>query len=194
MCRIVQGEPAFAIGNYIGYKYNLANLFCAILMKPSTPGLALEVLQQFRIIYGTMRQYFRAIEQCCGLPGSQMWILQEVERAPGVGVSELAQRLGIHQSTCSQLVEKLVAQGYLEKQKAATDRRRVGLILATAGQAVIARLPGPAEGVLPAALASLPDVALKTLNINLDELIDHLHDKDDQFARVPLADMVRDVE
>lgn len=163
-------------------------------MKISTPSLPLDVLQQFRVIYGTMRQYFRLVEQCCGLPGSQMWILQEVERTPAIGVTELAQRLGIHQSTCSQLVERLVGLGYLEKQKAATDRRRVGLVLASSGQALIARLPGPAEGVLPAALASLPEVALKTLNINLAELIKHLQDSDDQFARVPLADMVRDAE
>ncbi|MBL8405485.1 MAG: MarR family transcriptional regulator, partial [Dechloromonas sp.] len=97
-------------------------------MKISTPSLPLDVLQQFRVIYGTMRQYFRLVEQCCGLPGSQMWILQEVERTPAIGVTELAQRLGIHQSTCSQLVERLVGLGYLEKQKAATDRRRVGLV------------------------------------------------------------------
>lgn len=161
-------------------------------MNASPLNLPLEVLQQFRIIYGTMRQYFRAIEQCCGVPGSQMWILQEVERTPVIGVNELARRLGIHQSTCSQLVEKLVTQGYLEKQRAATDKRRVGLILAASGQAVIARLPGPAEGVLPAALARLPEVALKTLNINLEELIIHLQDKDEKFARIPLAEMVRD--
>jgi DNA-binding MarR family transcriptional regulator len=163
-------------------------------MKPATPNLPLEVLQQFRVIYGTMRQYFRAIEQHCGLPGSQMWILQEVERTPAIGVTELAQRLGIHQSTCSQLVDRLVGQGYLEKQKAASDRRRVGLILAASGRELIARLPGPAEGVLPAALANLPEVALKTLNINLSELISHLQETDEQFARIPLAEMVRDVE
>ena len=163
-------------------------------MKPATPNLPLEVLQQFRVIYGTMRQYFRALEQCCGLPGSQMWILQEVERTPTIGVTELAQRLGIHQSTCSQLVDRLVGQGYLEKQKAASDRRRVGLILAASGRALIARLPGPAEGVLPAALASLPEVALKTLHINLAELIGHLQETDEQFARIPLAEMVRNAE
>lgn len=163
-------------------------------MKSHTPSLPLEVLQQFRVIYGTMRQYFRALEQCCGLPGSQMWILQEVERTPTIGVTELAQRLGIHQSTCSQLVDRLVGQGYLEKQKAASDRRRVGLILAASGRALIARLPGPAEGVLPAALASLPEVALKTLQINLAELIGHLQETDEQFARIPLAEMVRNAE
>ena len=64
-------------------------------MKHHAADLPLEVLQQFRVIYGTMRQYFRTIEQCCGLPGSQMWILQEVERTPAIGVTELAQRLAL---------------------------------------------------------------------------------------------------
>jgi len=52
--------------------------------------LTLEVLQQFRVIYGSMRQYFREVEERCGLPGSQMWLLQEVQKTPYVGVTELA--------------------------------------------------------------------------------------------------------
>lgn len=161
-------------------------------MNNSQPQLALEVLQQFRIIYGTMRQYFRELEECCGLPGSQMWILQEVERTPEIGITELAGRLGIHQSTCSLLVEKLVARNCLTKKRQSVDQRRVGLCLANAGRKAIAALPGPAEGVLPEALAAIPDVVLRTLNINLAELITHLPGKDEAFAATPLAEMVED--
>ena len=161
-------------------------------MNDTSPKLALEVLQQFRVIYGTMRQYFRELEECCGLPGSQMWVLQEVERTPEIGITELAGRLGIHQSTCSQLVEKLVVKNCLVKKRQSMDQRRVGLCLATEGRKAIAALPGPAEGALPEALAAIPDVALKTLNINLAELIGHLPGKDDAFATMPLAEMVHD--
>ncbi|MCM8611969.1 MAG: MarR family winged helix-turn-helix transcriptional regulator [Candidatus Accumulibacter sp.] len=59
-----------------------------------------------------------------------MWILQEVQRLPGLGVTDLAALLAIHQSTCSQLVEKLVARGYLIKTRRHEDQRRVGLHLA----------------------------------------------------------------
>jgi len=152
--------------------------------------LTLEVLQQFRMIYGAMRRHFREIEERCGLTGSQMWVLQEVQRSPGLGVTELAGRLGIHQSTCSLIVEKLVASKYLTKDHPHEDRRRVGLCLAEAGLKAIAALPGPAEGILPEALAAIPDVALKTLNINLSELIRHLPRRDDSYAGTPLADMV----
>lgn len=152
--------------------------------------LTMEVLQQFRLIYGSLRQHFRLVEERCGLPGSQMWVLQEVKRSPEIGIGELAIRIGVHQSTCSLLVEKLVAQGCLTKKRQSTDQRRVGLCLAPNGLAALAALPGPAEGILPEALSELPDVVLKTLNINLDALIRHLPGKDEAYARTPLADMV----
>lgn len=149
----------------------------------------LEVLQQFRVIYGSMRQYFKDVEERCGLPGSHTWVLQEVDRHPGIGVSELAKRMGIHQSTSSLLVEKLVELGYLKKTRQQMDLRRVGLELCAKGKHALANLPGPAEGILPEALSALPNVVVQTLNINLAELIRHLHGRDEAFAKIPLADM-----
>lgn len=156
----------------------------------TAPNLAMDVLQQFRLIYGSMRQYFRLVEERCGMPGSQMWVLQEVQRRPEVGIGELAVCLGVHQSTCSLLVDKLVTQGYLVKERRSADQRRVGLSLTARGVQALDALPGPAEGILPEALAELPEVVLKTLNINLDELIRHLPGKDESFATTPLADML----
>lgn len=148
-----------------------------------------DVLQQFRIIYGSMRQYFRLLEERCGLPGAQTWVLQEVERRPEIGVTELAKKIGVHQSTCSGLVDKLVGAGYLAKQKKSFDHRRIGLSLTERGREVLARLPGAAEGALPKALADIPPVCLRTLNTNLDELIRHLPGMNEAFARMPLAEM-----
>jgi len=157
----------------------------------SQPTLALDVLQQFRVIYGSMRQYFREVEERCGLSGSHMWVLQEVQRTPGLGVTDLASRLGIRQSTCSLLVEKLVTKGCLTKSRPHEDQRRVGLRLAPDGLKAIDALPGPAEGILPDALVSIPEVALKTLNINLLELIRHLSGNGGAFAHMPLANRIK---
>lgn len=152
--------------------------------------LVIEVLQQFRLIFGSMKQYFRLVEDRCGMPGSQMWVLQEVQRNPEIGIGELAIRMGIHQSTCSLLVDKLVTQGCLNKKRQSADLRRVGICLAEKGVVALAALPGPAEGILPEALSELPEVVLKTLHINLDELIRHLPGKDEASAGTPLADML----
>ena len=66
------------------------------------------VLKQFRIIFGAVKQHFRKIEATCGISGSQLWLLNEIAMYPELGISKLAERLAIHQSTCSLLVEKLV--------------------------------------------------------------------------------------
>ena len=117
-----------------------------------------------------------------------------MQRSPEIGIGELASRMGIHQSTCSLLVDKLVALGCLDKRKKQSDQRRVGLCLADRGREALAALPGPAEGILPEALSAVPLAVLKTLHINLDELLRHLPGKDDKFASMPLADMLKQPE
>jgi len=159
------------------------------LTNPSHIQLTLQVLTQFRLIYGSVRQHFREVEQTCGVSGSQLWLMQEIGKTPEVGVSELANRLSIHQSTCSLLVEKLVSRGYVTKIRRKEDQRRVGLRLAPEAAKLLAKAPGPAEGVLPEALQALPKTALKALHGNLAEMIELLQPRDEHHAGRPLADL-----
>lgn len=151
--------------------------------------LQLEVLRKFRLIYGSVKQHFREVEKACGISGSQVWILRDIAASPGTGVSRLAERLSIHQSTCSLLVEKLVGAGLISKTRSTADQRRVGLEITRAGKQLLKIAPGPAEGMLPDALRQLPEVALKTLQVNLDQLISHLTTHNETDAEKPLADM-----
>lgn len=151
--------------------------------------LALETLKKFRLIYGSVRQHFRDIEQSCGISGSQLWILRELAEDPAAGVSALAARLSIHQSTCSQLVEKLVARGLVVKERQREDQRRVVLTLSAEARRILAAAPGPAEGILPDALMALPAEALRQLDASLEEVIGQLQGRDDRLAHKPLADL-----
>ena len=151
--------------------------------------LSLQVLKKFRIIFGSVRQHFRDVEQTCGITGSQLWILQEVSKTPDLGVSELAERLSIHQSTCSQLVEKLVTRGLIIKERSKIDQRRVGLSLSAEASGILKVAPGPAEGLLPEALQALSESALSSLDDSLVELIGELRMRDDKLADKPLADL-----
>ncbi|MBK8120921.1 MAG: MarR family transcriptional regulator [Sulfuritalea sp.] len=151
--------------------------------------LQLEVLRKFRLIYGSVKKHFRDVEKACGISGSQIWILRDIATSPGTGVSRLAERLSIHQSTCSLLVEKLVGAGLVSKTRATSDQRRVGLKITGAGMQLLKIAPGPAEGMLPDALRQLPDVALRTLQVNLDQLINHLTTRNETDAEKPMADM-----
>jgi MarR family transcriptional regulator, organic hydroperoxide resistance regulator len=151
--------------------------------------LTLDVLKQFRLIYGSVRQHFRQIEATCAVSGSQLWMLHELQGSPGIGVSDLAHRLSIHQTTCSQLIEKLVTRGYVVKTRSAEDQRRVGLTITRSAARVLKEAPGPAEGLIPEALMRLPEATLESLMANLSELIDGLHLQDRQAADRPLSDL-----
>jgi DNA-binding MarR family transcriptional regulator len=157
--------------------------------RPSSDTMALTVLKQFRLIYGSVRQHFREVEHNCGVSGSQLWLLHEIARTPGVGVSELANRLSIHQSTCSQLVDKLETRGLVTKQRKAEDQRRVGLQLTDKATVVLGAAPGPVEGVLPQALQGLTDETLEQLQASLAQVIAQLSTRDERSADRPLADL-----
>ncbi len=151
--------------------------------------LSTQVLRQFRIIFGSVRQQFRDVEQTCGVTGSQLWILHEVSQKPYAGVSEIAERLSIHPSTCSQLVEKLVGRGLIIKERSTEDQRRVGLLVSNEAEKVLTNAPGPSEGILPEALNSLSALSLITLEDKLTELIGKLQIRDEEHADKPLSDM-----
>jgi MarR family transcriptional regulator, organic hydroperoxide resistance regulator len=151
--------------------------------------LAPQVLKKFRIIYGSVRLHFREIEQTCGVTGSQLWIMQEIANTPDIGVSELAERLSIHQSTCSQLVEKLVARKLVIKERSKKDQRRVGLCLTGEAVKLMKQAPGPAEGILPEALSSLSPEIMQALNKSLEQVIEQLKVRDEKMADKPLSDM-----
>lgn len=151
--------------------------------------LTLDVLKQFRLIYGSMRRHFHQIEVTCKVSGSQLWMLHELQAAPGIGVSDLAQRLSIHQTTCSQLIEKLVARGYVVKARSEEDQRRVGLSITRGAAQLLKGAPGPAEGLIPEALRGLSQSTLESLMANLGELIEGLDLHDHQAAERPLSDL-----
>ena len=151
--------------------------------------LSQHVLKKFRIIYGSMRQHFREVERTCGVSGSKLWLIQEISNSSGIGVSDLAERLSIHQSTCSQLVEKLVARKLIIKERSKQDQRRVGLRLTEEGLSLIARAPAPTQGLLPEILNTLPAETIQSLDASLAQVIEQLRLRDSKLAEQPLSDM-----
>jgi DNA-binding MarR family transcriptional regulator len=115
--------------------------------------------------------------------------MQEVANTSGIGISDLADRLSIHQSTCSQLVEKLVTRKLIIKERSREDQRRVGLRLTDEAAALIKKAPSPAQGVLPEALWALSMETIQTLNTSLEKVIEQLQISDDKLAEKPLSDL-----
>lgn len=150
--------------------------------------LAAQVLRQFRIVFSEVRGHFQQIEKVSGIGGAQMWALSLVGAHPGLGVSDLARHMHIHQSTASNLVRQLLRRGLIRSQKSDLDKRSVLLHLVPAGQKLLNNTPGPHEGVLPHALRLQSERRLKEMHRSLGALIESMQ-ADVDAGEVPLSQL-----
>lgn len=156
--------------------------------KVAEPAPTTRVLRQFRIVFNSVKTHFRQVEREAGVGGAQLWALSVIERRPGIGVTELARELDIHQSTASNLIKTLSERGLAVAAREGLDRRSVSLRIQPAGEEVLKSAPMPFAGVLPDALSSLDAATLTRLEQDLGKLI-ALLEADEAGARVPLAQL-----
>ena len=148
-----------------------------------------DALGKFRIIFGAIRQHFRAVEKACGVSGAQIWVMATLMESPGLRVTELAEALSIHASTASNLLDKIEKNGLIRRERGKDDQRVVRLFLTEAGQAALAAAPQPFTGVLPHALGQLPPEILDRLCRDLDTVISHMDVTNRRDAQHPLSEL-----
>ena len=148
---------------------------------------ALETLKLFRIIFKSANRHFHDVEKKAGIGGASLWALAEILEVDNLTVSALAKAMSIHQSTASNLIEKLEVKGYAVRIRSLEDRRVVHLALTDQGREVLSKAPPPYRGILPDALMSMDSVALSALNGHLTELIAGMSLKHEDSAFEPLG-------
>jgi len=149
----------------------------------------MDVLGQFRLIFRSAKIHFQWVQERSGVSGSQLWVLAEVQRRPGIRVTELAHAMAVHQSTASNLVEGLHRRGLLQRKRSIEDQRVVNLSLTEAGRQTVGRAPKPLEGVLPDALYTLDPNDLAELKKYLGRLADVMKVHDRAGKRIPLSEI-----
>lgn len=150
---------------------------------------AMLALQHFRLIFKSVKKHFHWVEQQTGVSGAQLWALSATVEQPAITVSELAKALAIHQSTASNLVDKLVKQGLLRRQRNDEDQRVVHLYAEPKGIRLIKSAPKPLQGVLPDALSRLSASDVNELNALLAKLVREMKVRDSRGKTTPLADI-----
>ena len=149
---------------------------------------SVRVLRRFRQVFTAVRSHFQLVEKRTGVGGAQLWALGVIGDRPGIGVTELARAMQIHQSTTSNLIRGLVERGLVRAAREGTDRRAVQLHLLPMAQQVLERAPGPYAGLLPQALERLDPATLARLEADLTQLVEALGVGVDAPA-IPLAQL-----
>ena len=146
----------------------------------------LDVLQQLRVVVRMAGSHSARLERSTGIPGAQLWALHEIAQADGVSVGELAQRLRMHQTTVSNLLNRLDAAGLVHKGRSPQDQRIVQVHLTAAGRRGLRRSPGPARGLLLDVLDGMSAAQLRKVHAGLTVLIDRMGGFDAALATKPL--------
>lgn len=146
----------------------------------------LSVLQRFRVLIRTAQRHSQWVERQSGVTGAQLWALQELKEQPGLRVGELANRMALHQSTASNMIDRLETAELIRKERTSADQRVVRLYVTEQGEALLQRAPSPARGVLPEALRLLDQEALLHLQRDLDAVLRQIRNLDEGFGMQPL--------
>ena len=93
----------------------------------------------FRVTMHTLHNLAWKISKTGKFPLAQYRLLMLLTDKGPMTVSEFKQYMGIAQSTASELVSRLVDQGYITKKKAEEDRRKTIFELAPKAKQVLSR-------------------------------------------------------
>lgn len=145
------------------------------------------VVQGLRLVFRSIQEHSRWVEKQCGVSAAQLWTMWELHARPGLRVSELSRALSIHQSTASNLLDKLERKALIERQRRGPDHRVVQLYLTDKGRQLVEHAPRPAQGALSSGLMALPDPVLASLNENIASLVKAMDLADHEAALEPLS-------
>jgi DNA-binding MarR family transcriptional regulator len=99
-----------------------------------------EVLHEWAAVFmhRSFRDFKRFMDEA-GLSPSQVNALMRLRYGKQCGVSDVAEHLGITNAAASQMVERLVQMGLMQRTEAQDDRRVKHLTLTEAGRALVER-------------------------------------------------------
>ena len=131
--------------------------------------VVINLMRTTRAVEESWMQFLKRTE---GISQSQYNILRILRgaRPKAVKISEIAERMITRDPDVTRLVDRLIKQGLVQRERDSEDRRVVLVEITGAGLAMLARLDGPAGEYTDGAMAGLKPQQLRTLDVLLNEV------------------------
>ncbi|HET6464644.1 MAG TPA: MarR family transcriptional regulator [Nitrospiria bacterium] len=130
-----------------------------------------EIMHCLRRIFKAIQQYSEAVLKEFGVTGPQLWALRTIYDEGRLSMGELSQRMYLHMSTVSGVVDRLEEKGYVERTRGDEDRRVVKISLTKAGKKLVQRGPEAAQGKLLHGLESLSQREVLIIRSSLEKVV-----------------------
>lgn len=122
-------------------------------MEPRTESALRAIRRLLRAAEASERQLAAAT----GLTPSQLVVLQEVARHGETTAGAIARAVQFSQATVTNLVDHLVARGFVVRSRRATDRRQVWVSITGPGRATLFHAPDTMQDHFQGRFEQLPD-------------------------------------
>lgn len=130
------------------------------------------VINLMRTTRAVEEGWIQYLKRTAGISPSQYNILRILRgaRPKAVRISDISDRMITRDPDVTRLVDRLIKQGLVRRERDTGDRRVVLVEITAAGLALLSRLDGPAGEYTDGAMAGLKLQQLRTLDTLLNEI------------------------
>lgn len=130
-----------------------------------------ETIDDLRRVFQAVTDFSRQAERITGLTGSQLWAVKVIAESKSLKVSDLAKKMYLHPTTVVGILDRLEAQGMVQRIRSKTDRRVVDVALTAAGEKMVETSPDVAQGMLAKGLEQMGDERLFRIHEGMSEFV-----------------------
>ncbi len=131
-----------------------------------------EIMQALRRIIKTLQDYSHEVSGQFGITGPQLWALKIIRENGGLSLGDLSQRMYVHPSTISGLMDRLEKKGYVLRDRSQQDRRVVKVDLTPRGSRLAKKAPNPIQGRMIYGLRKLKREELHRIYGSIRKLVE----------------------
>ena len=130
-----------------------------------------EIMQSFRRIVEAIQDYSHEVSGKFGITGPQLWALKTISQNESLSLSDLSERMYLHPSTITGVIDRLEKKGYVTRNRDRVDRRVIYVQLTAEGRRLSKRAPNPAQGKMIYGLKKLRKGELNLIYGSVQELV-----------------------
>jgi DNA-binding MarR family transcriptional regulator len=131
-----------------------------------------EIMQSLRRIFKAIEDYSHEVSEKFGITGPQLWALKTISQNESLSLSDLSERMYLHPSTITGVIDRLEKKGYVRRNRDQVDRRVIYVQLTTEGKRLAKRAPNPAQGKMIYGLKNLKKKELKLIYDSVQKLVE----------------------
>ncbi len=129
-----------------------------------------ETIQSLRRIFKAIQDYSQEVSQEFGITGPQLWALKTIYAVESLSLSELSQKMYLHPSTVTGVVDRLEKKGYVFRDRGQKDRRVIQVRLTPEGKELVKKAPNPVQGKMIYGLRKMKPEELKKIHESIEKL------------------------